>query len=99
MKATSLLTAARCAAVATAFLLVFLPAVGNAQDSSVMVKFGVVDVELIEREASMNKDIGGQINELRRKLSDEVKNEEAALRKASEDLQRQKVLLAPDAFE
>ena len=64
-----------------------------------MVRFGVVDVELIEREAAMNKDMNGQMNDLRKKLSEQVKQEEAALRKASEDLQRQKVLLAPEAFE
>ena len=69
------------------------------QDTSRLVKFGVVDVELIERESLMNKDITTQINTLRNKLSEEVKQEEAALRKANDDLQRQKVLLAPDAFE
>jgi outer membrane protein len=71
----------------------------EAQDQTRMVRFGVVDVELIEREAAMNKDMNAQMNELRKKLSEQVKQEEAALRKASEDLQRQKVLLAPEAFE
>ena len=70
-----------------------------AQDQTRVVKFGVVDVEEIERESLMNKDITAQINQLRMKLSEEVKQEEAALRKANEDLQRQKVLMAPDAFE
>jgi Skp family chaperone for outer membrane proteins len=69
------------------------------QDTSRLVKFGVVDVELIERDSLINKDITAQINTLRNKLSEEVKQEEAALRKANDDLQRQKVLLAPDAFE
>lgn len=70
-----------------------------AQDQTRVVKFGVVDVEEIERESLMNKDITAQINQLRMKLSEEVKQEEASLRKANEDLQRQKVLMAPDAFE
>lgn len=69
-----------------------------AQDTRV-VKFGVVDVEELEQNALMNKDIATQITALRNKLSEEVKQEEAALRKANDDLQRQKVLLAPEAFE
>jgi Skp family chaperone for outer membrane proteins len=69
------------------------------QDQTRMVRFGVVDVEYIEREAAMNKDMNAQMGDLRKKLSEQVKQEESELRKASEDLQRQKVLLAPDAFE
>jgi outer membrane protein len=69
------------------------------QDQTRMVRFGVVDVEDLERDAIMNKDMNAQMNELRKKLSEEVKQEEAELRKASDELQRQKVLLAPDAFD
>lgn len=69
------------------------------QEQSRIVRFGVVDVEYVEREAAMNKDMNAQMSELRKKLSDQVKQEESVLRKASDDLQRQKVLLAPDAFE
>lgn len=86
-------------AIALAWCLVAPAGPAFSQDTSRLVKFGVVDVELIERESSMNKDITAQINALRNKLSEEVKLEEAALRKANDDLQRQKVLLAPDAFE
>jgi Skp family chaperone for outer membrane proteins len=71
----------------------------DAPPESRVVKFGVVDVEAIEQNSLMNKDITAQINTLRNKLSDEVKTEEASLRKANDDLQKQKVLLAPDAFE
>ena len=53
----------------------------RAAEETRVVKFGVVDVELIERESLMNKDIATQINALRNKLSEEVKQEEAALRK------------------
>jgi outer membrane protein len=85
------------AAGAVMYLTTLGPA--RAAEESRVVKFGVVDVELIERESSMNKDIASQINTLRNKLSEEVKQEEAALRKANDELQRQKVLLAPEAFE
>ncbi len=64
-----------------------------------VVRFGVVDVDAVERDSSMQKDITTQVNAIRQRLSDEVKNQEAELRKASEELQRQKVVLAPDAFE
>jgi len=86
-------------AVALGFCLTLSAGPASSQDTSRLVKFGVVDVELIERESLMNKDIAAQITALRNKLSEEVKREEAALRKANDDLQRQKVLLAPDAFE
>ena len=72
---------------------------GLAQEQTRIVKFGVVDVEEIERESLMNKDITAQINTLRNKLSEEVKQEEASLRKANDELQRQKVLLSPEAFD
>jgi len=71
----------------------------RAQEPNVPIRFAVVDVEQVEREAAMNKDITAQMNDLRKKLSEQVKQEEAELRKASEELQRQKVLLSPDAFE
>ena len=85
--------------VVLASLLAMLPTRVDAQEPTQMVRFGIVDVELIERDALMNKDIGGQINELRRKLSEEIKSEESDLRKASAELQRQKVLLSQDAFD
>jgi outer membrane protein len=75
------------------------PLPASAQDQTRMVRFAVVDVEFIEREAAMTKDMNTQMGDLRKKLSEQVKQEEAELRKASEDLQRQKVLLTPDAFE
>jgi Skp family chaperone for outer membrane proteins len=87
-------------AIAFGWCLVAPAGPAFSQDTtSRLVKFGVVDVEAIERESLMNKDITTQINALRNKLSEEVKKEEASLRKANDDLQRQKVLLAPDAFE
>jgi len=87
------------AAVFTAGLA-FSAAAASAQEPQTrIVKFGVVDVEAIERDSLMNKDITAQMNTLRNKLSEEVKSEEAALRKANDELQRQKVLLSPEAFD
>ena len=99
MKQSSFVSALFGAALGWCLVAFAAPALSQQPDTSRLVKFGVVDVELIERESLMNKDITAQINSLRNKLSEEVKQEEAALRKANDDLQRQKVLLAPDAFE
>lgn len=91
--------ALRLAACIIGAWLAIAPTPAFSQDQTRLVRFGVVDVEELEREALMNKDIATQVNELRRKLSEEVKQEEAELRKASDELQRQKVLLAPEAFD
>src|SRR3990172_3242160 len=91
--------ALRLAACIIGAWLAIAPTPAFSQDQTRLVRFGVVDVEELEREALMNKDISTQVNELRRKLSEEVKQEEAELRKASDELQRQKVLLAPEAFD
>jgi len=98
MKQTSFVSGLVALALGWGLIMSAGPALSQ-QDTSRLVKFGVVDVELIERDSLMNKDITTQINALRNKLSEEVKREEAALRKANDDLQRQKVLLAPEAFE
>lgn len=99
MKKTSFVSGLFAVALGWCLVASVGPALSQQPDTSRLVKFGVVDVELIERESLMNKDITTQINALRNKLSEEVKQEEAALRKTNDDLQRQKVLLAPDAFE
>lgn len=99
MKKTSFVSGLFSIALGWCLIASVGPALSQQPDTSRLVKFGVVDVELIERESLMNKDITAQINALRNKLSEEVKQEEAALRKTNDDLQRQKVLLAPDAFE
>lgn len=99
MKPSFHVSVARSFGIAVMLGVLLLSSSTFAQDQTRVVKFGVVDVEEIERESLMNKDITAQINQLRVKLSEEVKQEEAALRKANEDLQRQKVLMAPDAFE
>ena len=99
MKKTSFVSGLCAVALGWCLVASADPALSQQPDTSRLVKFGVVDVEMLERDSLMNKDITAQINALRNKLSEEVKQEEAALRKTNDDLQRQKVLLAPDAFE
>ena len=59
---------------------------------------GVLDVAKVRRTAKMAVDMDRQIGALRKKFSDEVKKKEDALRAEAEELDRQRVILAPAAF-
>jgi len=61
-------------------------------------QIGILDIEVIRRQSKMTQDMDRQIAELRTKLGDEVKAEEAELRKAAEELERQRVVVAPEAY-
>ena len=61
-------------------------------------QIGILDIEVIRRRSKMTQDMDRQIAELRTKLGDEVKTEEAELRKAAEELERQRVIVAPEAY-
>ena len=61
-------------------------------------QIGILDIEVIRRQSKMTQDMDRQIAELRTKLGDEVKAEEAELRKAAEELERQRVIVAPEAY-
>ena len=61
-------------------------------------QIGILDIEVIRRHSKMTQDMDRQIAELRTKLGDEVKAEEAELRKAAEELERQRVIVAPEAY-
>lgn len=61
-------------------------------------QIGILDIEVIRRQSKMTRDMDRQIAELRTKLGNEVKAEEAELRKAAEELERQRVIVAPEAY-
>lgn len=61
-------------------------------------QLGILDIEIIRRQSKMTQDMDRQITELRTKLGDEVKAEEAELRKAAEELERQRVIVAPETY-
>ena len=46
----------------------------------------------------MSKDIARQIDARRKKFRDEIKKEEESLRKSADNLQKQRVILAPEAL-
>ena len=69
-----------------------------AQDKSVVIKLGVVNLNDITRLSLMSKDIARQIDARRKKFRSEIKKEEELLRKLADELQKQRVILAPEAF-
>ena len=62
------------------------------------IKMGILDVEQVTRQSLMAKDIARQIDSKRRKFMGEIKKEENSLRKADDELQKQRVILSPAAF-
>ena len=62
------------------------------------IKVGVVDVTLVTRGSLLAKDIARKINSKRQKFMNEIKNEEASLRKLDEELQKKRVILSPEAI-
>ncbi|MDC0189867.1 OmpH family outer membrane protein [Rhodospirillales bacterium] len=63
------------------------------------IKLGVVDLNEITRKSLMSKDIARQIDSKRRAFRDEIKNEEEKLRSDNDELQKQRVLLSPQALQ
>ena len=61
-------------------------------------QFAVIDVQRILREAKASKSVAPQMEKLRKSYQGAVRKREAELRKTSEDLQRQRAILAPEAF-
>tara|TARA_B100000315_G_scaffold194030_1_gene184625 strand:- start:3662 stop:4240 length:579 start_codon:yes stop_codon:yes gene_type:complete len=72
---------------------------GNAQSQQTReIKMGILDIQQVMQQSLMAKDIARQIDAKRRKFRDEIKKEEEALRKANDELQKQRVILSPEAF-
>ena len=72
-------------------------AIGETQNRT--IKLGVVDLNEITRKSLMSKDIARQIDSKRRAFRDEIKNEEEKLRSDNDELQKQRVLLSPEALQ
>jgi Skp family chaperone for outer membrane proteins len=72
-------------------------AIGETQNRT--IKLGVVDLNEITRKSLMSKDIARQIDSKRRTFRDEIKNEEEKLRSDNDELQKQRVLLSPEALQ
>jgi len=72
-------------------------AIGETQSRT--IKLGVVDLNEITRKSLMSKNIARQIDSKRRAFRDEIKNEEEKLRLDNDELQKQRVLLSPEALQ
>ena len=59
---------------------------------------GVIDVQTILRTSKASKSVRPQIEKLRKSYQSSVREREAELREASNDLQRQRAILSPQAF-
>ena len=70
----------------------------SSQEKPVTIKLGVVNLDDVTRLSLMSKDIARQIDARRKKFRDEIKKEEESLRKSADELQKQRVILAPEAF-
>ena len=82
----------------TIIVLAMPPVAASAQNEPVSIKLGVVNLDDVARLSLMSKDIARQIDARRKKFRDEIKKEENSLRKSADDLQKQRVILAPEAF-
>ena len=70
---------------------------GENQDRS--IKLGIVDLNEVTRRSLMSKDIARQIDKKRRAFRDEIKAEEESIRLASDELQKQRVFMEPQALQ
>ncbi len=95
MQSTTLRWQISTASILIAAVLAWTPPAG-AQDSSPSI--AVVDVQSILRDSKASKSIRPQIENLHATYQAAVRKREGELRKASQDLQRQRAILSPDAF-
>ena len=70
----------------------------EAQVSPILLKIAIIDMEAIRRKAAAVNDIRDQIGKYRKEFQDEIQQEETKLRKANQELARQRTILSPDAF-
>jgi outer membrane protein len=68
------------------------------EPTKILVKFAVINMEKIRREASAVTDINEQIKNFRIAFQADVKKEEDELRAANEELARQRAILSTEAF-
>ncbi len=83
-------------AIAVGVLSVGASSPATAQDKSPSI--GIVDVQKVLRESQASKTLRPQIEKLRKNYQTSVRKREAELRKASQELQRQRAILSPQAF-
>ena len=73
--------------------------VASGENHDRSIKLGIVDLNEITRRSLMSKDIARQIDKQRRAFRDEIKAEEESIRLESDELQKQRVFLEPQALQ
>ncbi|NQV56894.1 MAG: OmpH family outer membrane protein [Rhodospirillales bacterium] len=79
--------------------LISPPGPASAQEKSAQFRLGVVDIVQITQKSKMTIDIARQIDKKRNIFREEIKAEEVKLRNTNEELQKQRVILSPEAFQ
>ena len=82
--------------VAVAVLSIGASSIAAAQDRSPSI--GIVDVQKILHDSQASRSLQPQIEKLRKNYQSSLRKREAELRKASQELQRQRAILSPQAF-
>jgi outer membrane protein len=78
-------------------LLVVSEPGANAQEIP-LPKIGIVDVQLVLRDAKAAKSIRPEFDKMRKAFQKQVSEQEQRLRQAEQELSRQRAILAPEAF-
>ena len=75
------------------------PATGEgAKKTEVFIKVGIINIEGVRANSSAVKNIRKQITKFRNDIQSVIQKEETGLRKANNELARQRTILSPDAF-
>ena len=82
--------------IAAAVLSIGASSFATAQDR--LPSIGIVDVQKILRDSQASRSLRPQIEELRKNYQTSVRKRETELRKASQELQRQRAILSSQAF-
>jgi len=65
----------------------------------VFIKVGIIDIDSVRARSKAVQDIHKQITKYRDQIQSSIQKEEKDLRKANDELARQRTILSPDAFE
>jgi outer membrane protein len=74
------------------------PAAAQGQQAPQAIKMGMIDVQVVTRNAKAFKSVRDQMDKLGAKVQGDLKKEQDDLKNTQQELERQKNLLAPDAF-
>lgn len=86
-----------CVALVATMMLAALPLRAQTKDLPVP-KIGVVDVQRVLRDSKASKSVRPEINRMRKEFQKQISAQEQRLRQVEQELNRQRAILAPEAF-